>query len=285
MGGEVLGHGEALEAIDAEEVGQVLVRDDPALVLGVHEVLLLEVRPHLGGEVRAGDGLVAAEELGERGGALVGLLETTGGLLGRLLLAQLLEASLGHGHVGGNLPLVALLVRLGHLLVAAAGGGVHALPLLAQCLSDVRELHAGVAGVDLGAGDLHEAHVRTLGALGLVGVDDILALAAAALLLAILANLALLGLLALGLAFSLALGGAHLLAGVGLQELLDLIADELLAVGHGNAEVALELLLDVLHGGLLQVRGLEDLVETLDDRRVLGAGALSVDWSLLGSHC
>jgi hypothetical protein len=59
----------------------------------------------------------------------------------------------------------------------------------------------------------------------------------------------------------------------------------LLAVGHGNAEVALELLLDVLHGGLLQVRGLEDLVETLDDRRVLGAGALSVDWSLLGSHC
>jgi len=95
---------------------------------------------------------------------------------------------------------VASIVRLGHLLVAAAGGGVHALPLLAQGLGDVRELHAGVAGVDLGAGDLHEAHVRTLGALGLVGVDDILALAAAALLLAILANLALLGLLALGLA-------------------------------------------------------------------------------------
>ena len=63
-----------------------------------------------------------------------------------------------------------------------------------------------------------------------------------------------------------------------------LLADELLAVGHGNAQLGLELLLDVLHGGLLQVRSLEDLVKALDDLAVLGAGAL-LDGSLLGSHC
>lgn len=63
-----------------------------------------------------------------------------------------------------------------------------------------------------------------------------------------------------------------------------LLADELLAVGHGNAQVGLELLLDVLHGGLLQVRSLEDLVKALDDLAVLGAGGL-LDGSLLGSHC
>ena len=53
-----------------------------------------------------------------------------------------------------------------------------------------------VPGVDLGASHLHEAHVRTLGSLGFVGVHHVFTLAAA-LLLAILAGLlVLLGLLA-----------------------------------------------------------------------------------------
>ena len=91
-----------------------------------------------------------------------------------------------------------------------AGGGVHVLPLFAQHLGDLRELEVGVGGVDLRAGDLHEAHVCTLGALRLVGVGDILALAAAALLLAILANLVgLLPALGTGLAFSLALNSVE----------------------------------------------------------------------------
>lgn len=110
-------------------------------------------------------------------------------------LAELFEAGGVHGHVGGDVRLVARLVRLRHLLVARAGGGVHGLPLLAQHLGDLRELEVGVRGVDLGARHLHEAHVRALGALGLVGVHHVLALAAA-LLLAVLALLVLLGLLA-----------------------------------------------------------------------------------------
>mmetsp|Transcript_46043 Transcript_46043/g.73721 ORF Transcript_46043/g.73721 Transcript_46043/m.73721 type:complete len:228 (-) Transcript_46043:5-688(-) len=176
MGGEVLGDGEALEAVHSEERLELIVRDDPSLVLRIHELVGLEVGPHLGRERGARDLLLPNERRKLRT-ALVGLLQATCRLPRSFLLAQGFETVGVEGHVRRHLLLVPQLVRFGQRVELRACRRVHGFPPLSQSLGDLREFELRLRRVDLGARHLDEAHVSPLGALGFVGVHHVLALA------------------------------------------------------------------------------------------------------------
>ena len=71
MSGEELGHGECTNAIRPEDLGHLLVRSEELLVLGVLQVVLLQVGPQLLDALGPG-GFLLADDLGEVSGELHG---------------------------------------------------------------------------------------------------------------------------------------------------------------------------------------------------------------------
>ena len=85
VGGEKLGHAEGTDLLGAENLGHLLVGGEVLLVLGVLEVVLLQVGPELLDALGPG-GLLLANDVGELGGELHGLGETGSlGHFGRFL--------------------------------------------------------------------------------------------------------------------------------------------------------------------------------------------------------
>ena len=72
MSGEELLHAKGADAISTEDLGQLLVRGEVLLVLGVLEIVLLEVGPDKLGAFGAA-GLLLANDVSEVGGDLHGL--------------------------------------------------------------------------------------------------------------------------------------------------------------------------------------------------------------------
>ena len=72
VGGEELGHTESADAVVTEDLGHLLVGGEELLVLGVLEIVLLEVGPQ---ELDAfgAAGLLLANDVSEVGGELHGL--------------------------------------------------------------------------------------------------------------------------------------------------------------------------------------------------------------------
>jgi len=64
VGGEELGHTESTDAVVAEDLGHLLVGDEELLVLGVLEVVLLDVGPQLLDAFSAA-GLLLADDVSE----------------------------------------------------------------------------------------------------------------------------------------------------------------------------------------------------------------------------
>ena len=64
MSGEELGHGEGADTVGSENLGHLLVGGEELLVLGVLEVVLLEVGPQLLDALGAGC-LLLADDVGE----------------------------------------------------------------------------------------------------------------------------------------------------------------------------------------------------------------------------
>ena len=75
VSGEELGHAEGADAVGAENLGHLLVGGEVLLVLGVLEVVLLDVGPQLLDAVGAG-GLLLANNVGELSRELHGLGES-----------------------------------------------------------------------------------------------------------------------------------------------------------------------------------------------------------------
>ena len=72
MSRKELGHGECPDTIRAKDLGHLLVRGEELLVLGVLEVVLLEVGPQELDALGAG-GLLLTDDVGQVGGQLHGL--------------------------------------------------------------------------------------------------------------------------------------------------------------------------------------------------------------------
>lgn len=75
VGGEELGHAEGTDAVVAEDLGHLLVGHKELLVLGVLEVVLLDVGPELLDALSPG-GLLLANNVGELSAQLHGLGQT-----------------------------------------------------------------------------------------------------------------------------------------------------------------------------------------------------------------
>ena len=71
MGAEELGHAESADAVVSEDLGHLLVGDEELLVLGVLEVVLLDVSPQLLDAFSAA-GLLLADDVSELGAELHG---------------------------------------------------------------------------------------------------------------------------------------------------------------------------------------------------------------------
>ena len=76
MGSDALGHAEAADLLRAEDLGHLLVGDEVLLVLGILQVVLLDVGPEELHELGAGR-LLLADEIGELGAELLGLGESS----------------------------------------------------------------------------------------------------------------------------------------------------------------------------------------------------------------
>ena len=72
MSGEELGHGEGADTVGSKNLGHLLVGGEELLVLGVLEVVLLEVGPQELDALGAG-GLLLSDDIGQVGGQLHGL--------------------------------------------------------------------------------------------------------------------------------------------------------------------------------------------------------------------
>ena len=77
MSGEELLHAEGADAISTEDLGQLLVRGEVLLVLGVLEIVLLEVGPNQLGAFGAA-GLLLANDVSEVSRDLHGLGKSSG---------------------------------------------------------------------------------------------------------------------------------------------------------------------------------------------------------------
>ena len=69
VSGQELAHGEGAHPLVSEDLGHLLVGGEELLVLGVLEVVLLDVSPQLLDALGAG-GLLLADDVGEVGGEL-----------------------------------------------------------------------------------------------------------------------------------------------------------------------------------------------------------------------
>ena len=78
VGADVLGHREAAHLVLAEDLGHLLVGDEVLLVLGILQVVLLDVGPEELHELGAGR-LLLADDVGELGAELLGCGETSSG--------------------------------------------------------------------------------------------------------------------------------------------------------------------------------------------------------------
>ena len=83
MGGEELLHAEGADAISTEDLGHLLVGGEILLVLGVLEIVLLEVGPNELGAFSAAS-LLLADDVSEVGGDLHGLGKSGSSSFGHL---------------------------------------------------------------------------------------------------------------------------------------------------------------------------------------------------------
>ena len=72
----MLGHAESAHLVGAEDLGHLLVGDEVLLVVGVLQVVLLDVGPEEPHELGAG-GLLLADDVGQLGAELLGCGETS----------------------------------------------------------------------------------------------------------------------------------------------------------------------------------------------------------------